>query len=68
MKTIWQHRNGHLYTTWHDTFGHIVAVAGPIDWTLPEDAAESRDDAASIAWAEHEINHRLMHKLTGAMV
>lgn len=63
MKTTWQHRNGNLYTTQHDTFGHITAVSDPVDWTLPDDATNYSDDPTQIEWAEQQIRHHVMHKL-----
>ena len=40
MKTLWQHTNGQLYAVDHDTFGHIIGAAGPLDPDNVRDLAE----------------------------
>lgn len=66
MKITWQHRNGNLYTTQHDTFGHITAVAGPLDWDGPE-VTDYQDDPTQIEWAEQQIRRHAMHQLHRAV-
>lgn len=67
MKTFWQHRNGKLYALKHDAFGHIVGVAGPVDWEDLPDAGDPRYDAYQVEWAETEIRRHAMHRMQPAL-
>ena len=68
MKTFWQHRNGKLYALKHDTFGHIIGVAGPLDWEDLHDGNEYRYDTELAVWAEGEIRRHAMHRMQPAGV
>lgn len=67
MKTTWQHRNGNLYTTQHDAFGHIIAVAGPLDWDASANESQYTNKPELISWIEHQVQHHAMHKLCRAV-
>lgn len=67
MKTFWQHRNGKLYALRHDTFGHIIGVAGPLDWEDLQDGNDYRYDAALGIWAEGEIQRHALHRMQPAL-
>jgi len=68
MTVLWQHRNGDLYATRHDTFGHITGVAGPLDWENLDDPGECDFQGDLIEWAEEAIRHHAMHKIHPAAV
>jgi hypothetical protein len=68
MTILWQHRNGDLYAVKHDTFGHIVGVAGPLDWEDLGDPDEYSYRSNRIEWAENAIRRRMMHKVHPAAV
>lgn len=68
MKKLWQHRNGKLYALRHDTFGHVIGVAGPFDWEDLRDANEYQYDPGLTGWAEAEIRRHAMHRLHPAAV
>jgi len=67
MKTFWQHRNGKLYAIRHDTFGHVVGVAGPLEWEDLHDSGEYEYDSDLVQWAEDEIRRHAMHRMQPAM-
>jgi hypothetical protein len=62
MKTLWQHTNGQLYAVDHDTFGHIIGAAGPLDWDNLRDLTEYRYGQGIIAWIEHAIRRNALHR------
>ncbi|MBN1361903.1 MAG: hypothetical protein JW993_15000 [Sedimentisphaerales bacterium] len=68
MKTFWQHRNGKLYAVKHDTFGHMVGVAGPLDWDDVQDADGFRYGMALVEWVETEIRRHAMHRMHPALL
>jgi hypothetical protein len=67
MKTFWQHRNGKLYALRHDTFGHVVGVAGPLEWEDLQDPGEYRYESELAEWAETEIRRHAMHRMQPAL-
>lgn len=67
MNTFWQHRSGKLYAAQHDTFGHIVGIAGPLDWEDLQDSGEYAYDRNLAPWAEGEIKRHAMHRMQPAM-
>ncbi len=67
MKTFWQHRNGRLYALRHDPFGHIMGVAGPLEWEDFHEAGDYQYDAKLIEWAEGEIRRHAMHRMQPAV-
>ncbi len=67
MKTFWQHRNGKLYAVRHDTFGHIIGVAGPLEWEDLHDADDYRYESGLAEWAEGEIRRHAMHRMQPAL-
>ena len=67
MKTFWQHRNGKLYALRHDTFGHIIGVAGPLDWEDLHDGREYHYETTLVLWAEGEIRRHAIHRMQPAM-
>ena len=63
MKIFWLHRNGNLYALKHDTFGHIVGVAGPLDWDDLHDTDDPEYHSELVLWAEGEIERRAMQRM-----
>lgn len=68
MKTFWQHRNGKLFALQRDTFGHIVAAAGPFDWEDLRDPEQYEYDRGMAEWATNEIKRHALHRLHPASV
>lgn len=67
MKTFWQHRNGKMYAVRHDCFGHIIGVAGPLDWDDLQDGDGYRYEQGLAEWAEGEIRRHAMHRMQPAL-
>lgn len=68
MNVFWLHRNGNLYALKHDTFGHIVGVAGPLAWDDLHETDDYDYRTELITWAEGEIERHAMHRMRPALV
>jgi hypothetical protein len=63
MKTLWQHANGTLYAVEHDSFGHIIGAAGPLDpWDL-RDLDEYRYRPGVITFVRHAIRRHELQRV-----
>lgn len=63
MKTLWQHTNGQLYAVDHDTFGHIIGAAGPVDPDKASDLTELRYGQALITWIQQAIRRNALRRI-----
>jgi len=68
MKVLWQHKDGNLYAVEHDTFGHVVAAAGPLDWDERGDADEQPYDPNAVDWVEDAIRRHTLHRVPQAVL
>lgn len=64
MKTLWQHTNGRLYAVEHDTFGHILGAAGPLNPDDLRDLDEYRYGPGIIDWVEQAIRRSALHRVS----
>jgi hypothetical protein len=67
MRVFWQHRNGNLYAVKHDTFGHMIGIAGPLDWDALRNGSEYDYEPGLVEWAEREIRQHAMHRVYPAL-
>ncbi|MBN1507674.1 MAG: hypothetical protein JW955_12555 [Sedimentisphaerales bacterium] len=63
MKTLWQHENGQLYAIDHDSFGHILGAAGPIEPYTLRDLTEYRYGRGIVRWVEQAIQRNTLHRV-----
>jgi hypothetical protein len=63
MKTLWQHTNGQLYAVDHDTFGHIIGAAGPLDPDNVRDLTEYRYGQGITYWIEQAIRRNALRRI-----
>jgi hypothetical protein len=63
MKTLWQHEGGRLYAIDHDSFGHIIGAAGPIEPDNLRDLAEYRYGRGIVHWIEQAIQRNTLHRI-----
>jgi hypothetical protein len=67
MKTFWQHASGEVYAVESDTFGHIVAAAGPLSLDRLRDPSEYNYSGGLVGWIKKAITLRKLHRINPAV-
>lgn len=63
MKTFWQHANGKVYAVESDTFGQIVAAAGPFDLDELRDPSEYIYQSGLTGWISRGITQHTLRRI-----
>jgi hypothetical protein len=63
MKTFWQHANGKVYAVESDTFGRIVAAAGPFDLDELHDPSEYTYQSGLTGWISRAITQHALRRI-----
>jgi hypothetical protein len=63
MKTLWQHTNGSIYAVEHDSFGHVIGAAGPLNPDDVQDPSEYRCGPGILNWVEQAIRKHALRRV-----